>query len=607
MSRVSSMVSAAVRPPSRLPLEQWAEANVRLDHTSYVQGKLSLEFYPQLRAFFRHAERRRMKRLTVLKAAQTAATTGMMCALLQRIAENPVAAMWITANAEKAREYVQRRLYPAILDCPAVKPLAPSDNEWTRRLVRFSTMDLMVRGAVSKADMTGDPAGLVVCDERREWTIPIELVRQRLKTFGNAQEISIGTAGVVNDSLHRDWLHGSQGFIHFTCPKCQASQPFRFGKKRTPLFPENRDIGGVIWPDDERTRNADGTWKLEPTTNPDGSTSQDGVRKLATYQCEKCAEAIPQAARLGLLKSAHESHRNARMVEQFPSLHWNFMVMPGESMDFGAGAVTFLSAMNALKATGNQEPLKSFVTDDCGEPWEMLASKVEATDIMARMGSYEMGEQWVGSQGPVFNVLSLDRQKDHLVFVWRQWLKGGASRLIQNGKLPDDFEVLRKFQVDRGIKNVCGDDGGYDEANTGNVYRWRMACLKYGWTSFKGDKAENFAGDTARQYWKRSPFNTGVGQHVLHNSYLFSKSHYLGKLYNVFLKGEGPSWAVPSNVGADYLHQLQAYEFRPPANGEARGEWVRSGQDHAASCEMMQIVFADSSGIIQNFGQPPTA
>ena len=104
MSQTAQYLSNALKPPSRLPLAQWAEANVRLDHTSYVQGKLSLEFYPQLRAFFRHAERRRMTRLTVMKAAQTAATTGMMCALLQRIAENPVAAMWITANAEKARE-----------------------------------------------------------------------------------------------------------------------------------------------------------------------------------------------------------------------------------------------------------------------------------------------------------------------------------------------------------------------------------------------------------------------------------------------------------------------------------------------------------------------
>lgn len=602
MTRTAQFIADALKPPSRLPLAQWAEANVRLDHTSYIQGPMSLEFYPQLRAWFRHAERRRMKRLTCMKAAQTAATTAMMATLLWRIAENPAAAMWITANAEKAKEFGNRRLFPAILDCPAVQALAPTDrSDWTGKLVRFSTMDLMIRGAVSKADMTSDPAGIVVCDERREWSIPIELVRQRLKTFGNAQEFSIGTAGVVNDSLHLDWLHGSQGFIHFACPKCAHPQPFRFGKKKTPLFPEARDLGGVVWPDDERTRNPDGSWRLEATVNPDGSTQGDGVRKLASYQCEACGELIPSSARMQLLKHAGEFHRNARMMEQYPSLHWNFMVMPGEAMDFGAGAVTFLTAMAALKASGNQEPLRSFVCDDCGEPWEMLASKVEASDIMARVGNYQVGEKFPTSSGQSFTVLTIDRQKDYLVFIIRQWLKGGASRLIEFGKLPDDFEALRKFQFDRGIKSVAGDDGGYEEGDEKNVFRWRMACLKYGWTSFKGDKAENYASDKVRQYWKRSPFATGVGQHVLHNSFLFSKRHYLGKLYNVFLRGEGPAWSLPSNVQQEYLRQLAAYEYRPPPDDE----WVKSGPDHAASCEMMQVVFADSSGIIQSF-QPPT-
>lgn len=596
MTRTHSYITAALKPPSQLPLAEWAEANVRLDHTSYIQGRLSLEFYPQLRAFFRHAERRRMKRLTAMTAAQAAKTTAAMVTLLWRIAENPAAAMWITASAEKSKEFGGRRLFPAILDCPAVQNLAPTDRaDWTGKLVRFSTMDLMIRGAVSKRDMTSDPAGLVICDERREWQIPIELVRQRLKTYGNAQELSIGTAGIVNDSLHADWLHGSQGFIHFACPKCAHSQPFRFGRKRSALFPEPRDIGGVRWPDDERTRNADGSWKLEATANADGSTQGDGVRKLSFYECEKCGEPIQQTARMSLLKGAVEFHRNVKMIEQFPSLHWNFMTMPGESMDFGAGAVTFLQAIAALKATGNQEPLKSFVADDCGEPWEMLASKVEASDIMARLGTYSIGEKWTEN---VFNVLTVDRQKDHLIYVWRQWLKGGASRLIDFGKLPDDFEQLRKFQIDRAIKNVAGDDGGFDESDTGNVYRWRMACLKYGWTSFKGDKAENYSDGKVRQYWRRSPFNTGVGQHVLHNSFLFSKAHYLGKLYNVFLKGEGPAWSIPKNTSRDYLHQLQSYEYRPATDKETKGEWVRSGADHAASCEMMQVVFADSSGII---------
>ena len=597
MSLAADYISAALKPPSQLPLAKWAEANIRLDHTSYIQGNLSLEFYPQLRAWFSHAERRRMKRLTCMKAAQTAATTAMMATLLWRIAENPAAAMWITANAEKAKEYGNRRLFPAIMDCPAVQALAPTDrSEWTGKLVRFSTMDLMIRGAVSKQDMTSDPAGIVICDERREWQIPIELVRQRMKTFGNAQEFSIGTAGVVNDSLHLDWLHGSQGFIHFQCPHCSHSQPFRFGKKKTPLFPQARDIGGVIWPDDERTRNADGSWKLEATVNADGSTQADGVRKLACYQCEKCGEMIPQSARMHLLKHAVEFHRNARMIEQYPSLHWNFMVMPGEAMDFGAGAVTFLQANAARKATGNQEPLRSFVSDDCGEPWEIESSKIEASEVDARKGNYAMGETWAMKDGTLYNVITIDRQKDHLVYTWRQWLKGGASRMVGFGKLAD-FEALRKFQTDRNIKNVAGDDGGYDDADTGNVYKWRMACLKYGWHSFKGDKGKNYSDGSIRQYWRRSPFSTGVGAHVLTNAYLWSKDHYLGKLYNVFLKGEGPAWAVPSDAPREYLDQLQAYEFQAGATGGA-GQWIKSGADHAASCELMQVVFADMAGII---------
>ena len=124
-----------------------------------------------------------------------------------------------------------------------------------------------------------------------------------------------------------------------------------------------------------------------------------------------------------------------------------------------------------------------------------------------------------------------------------------------------------------------------------------MACLKYGWHSFKGDKGKNYSDGSIRQYWRRSPFNTGVGAHVLTNAYLWSKDHYLGKLYNVFLKGEGPAWAVPSDAPREYLDQLQAYEFQAGATGGA-GQWIKSGADHAASCELMQVVFADMAGII---------
>lgn len=595
MSRVRAFMGEGLKPPSMLPLDKWAEASVRLDHTSYVQGRLSLEFYPQLRAFLGHANRRRMKRLVAMTSAQSAKTTAVMLTLLWRIAENPTPAMWISASTEKAKEFAKRRLYPSILDCDAVRSLAPKDrSEWTARLVQFASMDLMIRGAVSKQDMTSDPVGLLICDERREWRPGmIELARKRVVTFGNAQELSIGTAGIKADSLDRDFQEGSQGFLHFTCPHCQHSQPFRFGRKSSPLFPESREKGGVVWPHDERTKNADESPNLE------------AVSALAEYECEKCAGRITEAMRLPLLRTATEFHRNERRREEFPSLHWNVMVMPLGSLSFGAVAAEFVGAMHALKKNGDQEPLKTFVCDTLGEPWEMLATKVEATDIMARIGDYHFGERDDRKEPPSVDVLTIDRQKEHLIYVWRQWFKGGESRLVRTGKLPDDFAEVRRFQVDHRIKFVAGDDGGYEDAasmgaDARNVYRWRVACVQWGWYSLKGDKAQNFISESVRTYWKRSPFNTGAGGHVLHNAFLWCKAHYLNKLFNVFLKGDGPAWRIPRNAPAEYLHQIQSYEFREDGTG-----WVRVAQDHAASCELMQLVVADAAGIVELGVTPP--
>lgn len=589
MTRTADFIREALRPPSQLPLSQWAEANVRLDHTSYVQGKLSLEFYPQLKAFLGHANRRRMKRLVAVTSAQSAKTTAVMLTLLWRIAENPTPSMWVSATTEKAKEFAKRRLYPSILDCQSVHQLAPKDrSEWTARLVQFATMDLMIRGAMSKQDMTSDPVGLLICDERREWRAGmIELARKRIVTFGNAQELSIGTAGVKGDSLHRDFQEGSQGFIHFACPKCQHSQPFRFGRKASPMFPEAREKGGVVWPHDERTENADGSKNIE------------AIRTLAAYECEKCGHHIQQQERMGLLKSAVEWHRNTRKVEELPSLHWNVLCMPLASLGFGAVAVEFVQAMAALKSQGDQEPLRTFVCDTLGEPWEMLATKVEASDVMARLGDYHFGERDEMTKTPSVDVLTIDRQKDHLVYVWRQWFKGGASRLVRAGKLPDDFEEVRRFQTDHRIKIVAGDDGGYEDAenmagDARNVYRWRVACVRFGWHSLKGDKAANYVSENVRTYWKRSPFNTGAGNTVLTNAFLWCKAHYLNKLFNVFLKGEGPDWKLPRNAPAEYLHQLQSYEFREDGTG-----WVKVAQDHAASCELMQLVIADAAEIVE--------
>jgi len=424
--QVAEFIGEAFRPPSELPLDQWAEANVILGTTAAIPGRISLEFYPTTRAFLRHAQQRRTRKLVAITSAQSTKTQAALIVLLNRIAENPIPTMWITATFESAKDFARKRLFPSILECPPVARLAPHDrSEWTGSLIQFASMNVMLRGSNSRIGLQSDPVGLLICDERREWRPgAIELARKRVRTFANHLELSIGTAGTVNDTLHRDFMDGSQTFFHFACPQCQHAQPFRFGRMRSPWFPEPRERGGVVWEETEQTRTAEGSWNF------------DEVRRSARYECEACGARFANTDKPALLKTIREVHRNARVLPEKPSLHWNALCMPLVSCDFGEVAVEFLMANDALKRSGDQEALKSFVTETLGEPWEPRAERVEQDDVLARLGDYYTGQRMDGvPERDAVLVLALDRQQLHHVFVLREWRRGGASRLIRCGVL----------------------------------------------------------------------------------------------------------------------------------------------------------------------------
>ena len=598
MNQVAEWICEALKPPSNLPLDEWAEANIFLDNTSAIPGRIRLEFYPATRSFLKAAQNRRTRRVVVITSAQSAKTQGALIVLLNRIAENPVPAMWITATLDSAKDFAKKRMFPSILDCEPVRRLAPLDrSEWTGSLVQFATMNLMIRGANSRIGLQSDPVGLLVCDERREWkTGAIDLARKRVRTFATFLELSIGTAGNVGDSLHRDFLVGSQTFFHFNCPSCQHSQPFRFGKNKTPFF-EKRERGGIVWPEDETTRSSAGVWNF------------DGVRKAARYQCEKCGELFANTDKPRLLKTIHEVTRNPKALPEKWSFHWNAIYMPLASCDFGEIAVEFLLANEALKL-GDQEPMKAFVTETIGEPWQVVAQKVDEQDVLARQGDYFTGQLW---QGEASNdstlVLSLDRQQNHLVYVLRQWRKGGASRMIRCGILTS-IEDVRAMQLDFKIRNVVGDDGGM------NVTLWRTACARYGWHSFKGEDAPHFVSRNedrlqVRSFWKESRCDPGIGTTWAGRGeiplWLWSRPHFLEKLYHVFIRGHGAEWSIPKDASGDYLRQIAANEMREKhsADGSVSNYWHSTGADHFADCELMQLAFADVSGILQFAPQKP--
>lgn len=593
---------AAIRPPSRVPIWQWLEANYDLiPGKSALPGRVSFEFLPASRFFFDHAQDYRCSKNTEMVCHQSGKTENSIMLLCWMVVECPMPLMWVMANADQCEDFGKDRLYPAIENCAAAFALAPKERErWTRRMVQLDSMTVHLRGSNARGKLKSSPIGKIIADERSDWKHgSIGTLRERLTTFSNSQEISMGTPGVKDDELHTDWKEGSQTFMHFNCIDCGHSQPFRFGKEPSVLFPDARTKGGLVWPANEETK-PDGEWDL---------TDGGAVERLTRLECEKCGRLYQNSEKVQLLKTVHEHHRNPDALPAHYSSSRNVLMMPWAKVAWGRVAVKFLKAKAAMKR-GDLEPMKTFIQEDLGEPWELPSLYKQKGDLLERIGSYKMGEYWLGPDGLLEKdtalILTADRQLMYLVYVVRQVRKTGGSRLVHRGKVAS-LDDLRARQMELKIRNQCVwcDDGG------GQTAEFRQKALQWGWNILKGEDFDHFViqhkengvDKSYRQGWRKTEFDPGIGTtsqgRATKDAFLWSNVWYKDKLFFMCITGKGPLWEIPSDIDAEYLQQMTANEYREKTNSQGVREnyWHVTGADHFADCELEMMVVLDIGGL----------
>lgn len=604
IEEVEDAIRLTMEPPSPLATSEWIEKNCELPPTAPWRGKFDFELFPFVKIFLNWADNRQTRKLVVMKCAQSALTQNTVQYVMRRVKDRPVDAMWVMAKAESCEEFGTVRIRDAVDCCESVKSmLSASRSATTKKMVRFDSMNLFLRGAQSRIGLQSDPVGIIVCDERREWDKGrIEIVRKRTRAFSNSIEISIGTAGRKNDELHQDFDKGSQGFPHFRCPKCDRSQPFRFGKDATTLFPNERDRGGLVWED---TREG-GRWNWKE------------FGKHVQFQCENCEQEFRTADKPAMLATVHEFHRVPDALPEYPSLQCPALMLPWASCSFEALAQKFVEATEALKF-GNIEMLMEVVTEDMGEPWELRSATNRDKEFLNRRGKYKLGQKWTDDKDATLLepnttlILTFDRQLFHLVYLIRQWRRNGESRKVQCGTVPS-YDDLRSLQLEWKINNGCmwGDDGGRDTTN------FRQTCLRYGWKILKGEDFESYTireskdgkENSHRQGWRYTEFDPGIGTvsqgRATIAAWLFSNSWYLDKLYNMFLVGKGPLFEIPADVPKEYIEQINNYEWRErqKQDGGTEGYWHKCGCVDLGDCEKMQLVVSDVGGITRFLPKP---
>lgn len=580
---LAEFLSSACAPPSLESTETWAERNVIVPKGPFAGSHWRLSFTPMAAWIFKASRTPGVRRITVQACAQYFKTTALFIMVMRIVREEPDSLMWVMASADQMSEFLDTRLLPFVHNCAPVAPLLVTAR---KGLVQFETMSMFLRGSNSRTKLQSDSVRYVICDERREWKQgAIDLLRKRTRTYPNCIEISAGTAGQEADELDRDFREGSQTRAHYHCPACGHSQPMRFSKEASSLWPKARECGGLVWETNEITK-------------PGGVWDYQEVAKTVRWECENpaCKARFEKDRRNEILRTMHPVDYNPKAPADNKSFSASAFEAIWENCDWDKLAVEFLKAVEEAKH-GNIEPLKAFVTETLGEPWQDRLGVIDDFGFLeARKEPYDFNEAWPEEQVRFLAADPQERGGEHYWWLVRSFGFGGKSRLVAYGKANTKAE-LEDLRVSHNVRKECAIiDTGFDAQSQ---YRF---CLSNGWKAFKGEAAEC--------YWVPQPPIRGVQQKPVRQLYrktqaavynaqtrakvaviplwMFCSDPASDELASA-MKGLVGSFTISAKTGELYLKHICAdrREEKKTPQGKVQTYWRTVGDNHLRDCEKM--------------------
>jgi phage terminase large subunit GpA-like protein len=583
-------------PPSTAPAWEWCELHIVVKDGPF-KGRWRAQLTPMAKWVLQACQHPRVRRVVLMVSAQSAKTLLMLMYFNWCVKEDPADSMWVMADGDHMDEFVGKRLLPSIMGCDATAPLLVDTK---KGLIKLKNMNLMLRGSNSRTKLQSDPIRRLFCDERREWKRgSIDLVRKRTRTFHNFMELSAGTAGVAGDELHRDYQEGSQTIPHFNCLTCGHSQPFRFAREHNAFWRDDRERGGLVW-------------DMNETTRPNGIWDYEAVKKTVRFECEKCGRRYTNSEKYDLIRTMHPFDYNPQMPSvwknpenpgPFQSFHWSALEMIWETCNWENLVEEFLKAVEIAKIPPfDLEPLKAFITETLGEPWEdKLGVIKDFAFLETRKGNYAYGDPWGEEQRRFMSADAQESGGEHYFWVIRAFGFAGSSRLIAHGRANtvEELEKAREaFGVVRGNAMI---DTGYA---TQKLYRFALA---HGWKCFKGDsftfylKRKDLGNGhykTYRSIWRKTTAAVyePESKRQIATIPLFTfcdeptKDHLAD-----YMKGTIGNWTLPSGVDKQYLEQMSAERREEFVDklGHIRYAWKRwSRANHYFDCEKMILIAA---------------
>lgn len=541
--------------PNDEPIWQRADGTYGMDRTRPTGAKWELARTPWAKQILDDFKSDDVREIVLMAGAQCAKTAPSLIAMAWACAFDPAPTLWITGNDELAKDASQERVTPTLERCPDTAALLLNNRlDKTTWKIRLKTMTLDIAGAQSSTALEQNPYARVFCDEVRQWPEGhLQKVEKRQRSYERAKRMLFSTPDLKGDEFHQRYMAGTRCEWVWPCLKCGTESAL--------------------------------TWKNLQYGEPNG----------AALKCESCGVCQPDspAVRRHIIEAGHWQPQNPTPQAGVTSYHWNALLPPWIKWQ---DLVDEWHRANEQKKLGNLEPLKVFICETLGEPWE---DRIEAADWAAlekRREEYRIGESWPFAKR---TFLTADVQADVIFWTVRAWGLGGVSRLMDYGRV-FTFDELRTEQNRLAVKD--GDvaiDSGF---RTAEVYQ---QCQRFGWKPMKGVTQEYFTehepdGQSTRKLWTTSradPAMGTAGQGMTMLPLFLFCADAVKDMLSLFMGGNGPKWELPADVSEEYLRHLAAEKAVLKESGKR--EWKRiSRANHWLDCEAMNLVAAIAVGLV---------
>lgn len=576
--------------------------------------------------------------ISAMVSAQSAKTLTILCLLAWAIAEDPGPILWVTSSMIEARKFAKMRLLPLLEHCAPVAARFPKQRDRKTTLeIYFPGAPLIITGSESEKSLQSTPYRYILLDEARSYPAGAwEMVSKRTRSYTyNYKRVSISTPDMEGDAVHRAFLNGDQRHYEVKLP-CGHWQELMWkdkdekgglkwdtlpydvieahtGDKVQGKITDDRDGVITLKPIDgeEMKIAADDIRSIQRATKPDGKYDIDRIKETVRYECEVCGYRIHNNVheRKPLTQEGNGRWvvKNKNAASNARSFFWNALLPYWTN--WADQVVEFLAATEALKNWNDPAPLKDHINETRGEPWtDKLRYASDEKFIHLRCGDYDPRAIWDDEKRRFGTIDVQAAGGRHFWLCIRAWSIAARSRLLYYGKLWSIDEV-RQLLDDWGVKP---ENVGIDAATfTSEVYKYVVESGYY-WKAMKGDDKPFFRvatgtpGVSRNMMFQVSMADPAIGTAMQGKvlpikQYIWSKPSALDRLA-LFQHGMAGDWRIlpRGQVTTEYSTQVTAYERRDRVDirGATHTEWHKKREDHASSCEMMQIVCAAATDLL---------